>query len=204
MIGITCIALAYAQPPISPEASELMLRTGMQNTGALLEELGLNKKAIYVPRTSPDTKSMAIIPLSDSPEIELARIKLTGRLIVRYGDSPEAMAIAVTTPGGISYDLLETKPGPSLSDIESALNHIYVGQLDIASSCSVSSAGQQIKVMVNNSKLHAEDISFSRSLGSPLASIAATVTCEAMGKPVRIIEETRQKSQSLILLEVFS
>jgi len=46
MLGLTCIALANTRPPISPEASQMMLQTGIQNIAALLEELGLNAKAI--------------------------------------------------------------------------------------------------------------------------------------------------------------
>jgi len=49
MIGFTCIALAGTRPYISPEACQLILKTGMENTAALLEELGLRNKAIYLP-----------------------------------------------------------------------------------------------------------------------------------------------------------
>jgi hypothetical protein len=38
MIGFTCIALASARPQISPEVSQLILETGMENIAALLEE----------------------------------------------------------------------------------------------------------------------------------------------------------------------
>ena len=46
MIGFTCIALANTRPYISPEACQLILKTGMENTAALLEELGLRNKAV--------------------------------------------------------------------------------------------------------------------------------------------------------------
>ena len=46
ILGFTCVAIANARPYISPEACQMLLRTGMENTAALLEELGLNKKAI--------------------------------------------------------------------------------------------------------------------------------------------------------------
>jgi hypothetical protein len=44
MIGFTAIALSNTQPHISPAASELILKTGMENTAALLEELGLRSE----------------------------------------------------------------------------------------------------------------------------------------------------------------
>ncbi len=49
IIGFTCIALANARPYISPEACEVILKTGMENTAALLEELGIRNKAVYLP-----------------------------------------------------------------------------------------------------------------------------------------------------------
>ena len=49
MIGVTSIALASTRPQISPEAARIILETGMENIAALLEELGLTNKAIYLP-----------------------------------------------------------------------------------------------------------------------------------------------------------
>ena len=54
MIGFTCIALANTRPYISPEACQLMLKTGMENTAALLEELGIRNKAVYLPSNMRD------------------------------------------------------------------------------------------------------------------------------------------------------
>ena len=50
IIGFTCIALSNTRPYISPEACEVILKTGMENTAALLEELGLRNKAVYLPQ----------------------------------------------------------------------------------------------------------------------------------------------------------
>jgi hypothetical protein len=49
MIGVTSIALANSRPQISPEAARIILEIGMENIAALLEELGLTNKAIYLP-----------------------------------------------------------------------------------------------------------------------------------------------------------
>ena len=62
IVGITCIALANTRPGISPEACEMLLRTGMENTAALLEELGLSNKAIYLPSTVASGRSRAVVP----------------------------------------------------------------------------------------------------------------------------------------------
>ncbi len=108
MIGLTSFALANARPYISPEAARLILRTGMENTAALLEELGINEKAIYLPSAMRAGKPQALVPLTSKKDFELARAKVSGRLIVRYNDSPEAMGIVITTPG--SLDFLSGRP----------------------------------------------------------------------------------------------
>lgn len=204
IIGFTCIALANTRPYLSPEASQLILKTGMENTAALLEELGLRSKAIYLPSTMRDGHPQALIPLVENGDIKLLREKLPGRLIVRYGVNPDDMAIAVTTPGSINIDMLETRPGPTSGEIEAAVTYILTGVLDIANSVTVNLADAQVDVEVNGSRLHYEDIWYYRCLGSPVASIAAAIASEALQKPIRIKEESYSKGTNRITLEVLS
>ena len=96
IIGFTCIALANTRPYISPEACELILKTGIENTASLLEELGLKNKAIYLPSTMRDGHPQALIPLVEGEDTQRVKEKIPGRLIVRYGVNPDEMAIAVT------------------------------------------------------------------------------------------------------------
>src|SRR5512144_468464 len=65
MIGFACIALANSRPYLSPEACQLILKTGMENTSALIEELGLTNKAIYLPSSMREGNAQAIIPLTN-------------------------------------------------------------------------------------------------------------------------------------------
>lgn len=204
MLGFTSIALAEARPYISPEASEVILKTGMENTAALIEELGLNNKAIYLPSSMREGKPQALIPLSSDIKLEPLKGKVSGRLIVRYGKNPEDMAIAVTTPGSINLDKLPTKPGPASEEIEAAVTYVLIGLLDLASSVSVNLTSNQVSVKVSGARLHYEDVWYYRCLGSPVASIVATISCEALGKPVRIVEETYDRGKSQILLEVLA
>lgn len=204
MIGFTCIALANTRPYISPEACQLILKTGMENTAALLEELGLRSKAVYLPSTMRDGHPQALIPLVEDEDIQWVREKIPGRLIVRYGVNPDDMAIVVTTPGSINIDMLETKPGPTSGEIEAAATYILEGVLDIANSVTVSLADVQVDVEVSGAKLHYEDIWYYRCLGSPIASIVAAISSEALQKPVRIKEESYSKGKSRIVLEVLS
>ncbi len=202
ILGFTSLALANSRPYISPEAAEVILKTGMENTAALLEELGLDAKAIYLPSSARDGKPQAVIPLIQSRESELLKGKVTGRLIVRYGNNPEDMGIAVTTPGSINLSQLPTKPGSNPEEIESAITYVLTGLLDMANAVKVNMAENRIKVEVSGAKLNYEDIWYYRCLGSPVASIVATITCEALNRPIRIAEETTAKHTTLISLEV--
>ncbi len=204
MLGFICIALADTRPYISLEACQLILKTGMENTAALLEELGLRSKAIYLPSTMRDGHPQAVIPLTEGEDIEWVKKKIPGRLIVRYGANPDDVAIAVTTPGSINIDLLETRPGPTSDEIEAAVTYILTGVLDIASSVTVHLADVRVDVEVRGSRLHYEDIWYYHCLGSPIASIVAAISSEALQKPVRIKEESYNKGKSRIVLEVLS
>jgi hypothetical protein len=204
MIGFTCIALANTRPYISPEACQLILKTGMENTAALLEELGLSSKAVYLPSAIRDGHSQALIPLVDTREIQRVKKKIPGRLIVRYGLDPEDMAVAVTVPGSMNLGMLETKPGPTSGEIETAAAYLLVGVLDIAKSVTVSMADSQIDVEVSGARLHYEDIWYYRCLGSPVASIVAAVSSEALQKMIRIKEESYSKGKARVVLEVLS
>ena len=202
ILGFTCIALANSRPYISPEACQVMLRTGMENTAALIEELGLRNKAIYLPSAMRDGRPQALIPLLDNEVITRIKGKLSGRLIVRYGAHSDNMAIAVTTPGSIDMDMLEEKPGPTTEEIETAITYILVGVLDLASSVSVDMVNEKVVVEIKNPGLKYEDIWYYRCLGSPLASIAAAVSCEALGKPIRVDNENYEGGKGRIELEV--
>ena len=203
IVGFSCIALANTRPYISPEACEIILKTGMENTAALLEELGLRNKAVYLPSSMRDGHPQALIPLTDERTIQQVRGKIPGGLIVRYGTHPDDMAIAVTTPGSINIDMLETKPGPTSEEIETAISYILVGLLDLASSVSVSMSDKRVNVEIKEPRLHYEDIWYYRCLGSPLASIAATISSEALSKPVKIDKESYDEGRSKIEIEVF-
>ena len=204
VIGFVCIALANTRPYVSPEACQIILKTGMENTAALLEELGLTSRAVYLPSTMRDGHPQALIPLVEDRDIQRVKGKIPGRLIVRYGVNPDDMAIAVTTPGSINIDMLETKPGPTSGEIEAAATYILTGLLDIANSVTVNLSDTQVNVEVSGSRLHYEDIWYYRCLGSPIASIVAAISSEALEKPIRIKEEDYRKGKSRIILEVLS
>ena len=202
MIGFTSFALATTRPQISPEASRMMFETGMANIASLLKEFGLNSKAIYLPSAMRTGDAQVLIPLSGDIDAKKIRGKIPGRLIVRYGDNPNDIAIAVTAPGATVLNKLEIKPGPTSSEIEQAITYVLTGLLDIANSVSVHLSEKQLHIEVTGSKLHYENVCYYRCAGSPMASIVATIACDGLGKPIRIKEESYHKRVSTIQLEV--
>jgi hypothetical protein len=204
LVGITCFVLAYNHSSLSPEIYQLLLTTGLENTATLLEGLGLSNKAVYLPSTMRDREQHALIPLAGEVDRDLMKEKILEKFLIPYGKNPEDLAFSLTAPGGITIDRFETIPGPTADEIEFAINHILSEILDIVDSASVILLDKRVYVAVSNAKLVFEDTRYHQCMGSPIASIIAAVSSEALGRPVRILEENREKKLSTITLEVLS
>jgi hypothetical protein len=203
ILGFTCVAIGNSRPYLSAEAAQMLLKTGMENTTALLEELGLQNKATYIPST-PHSQSRALITLVDNSGTNIITGNLPKRLIVRFGPNSEDLGIAVTTPGNVSIELLETKPGPAAEEMETALNYLLTGVLDIAHNVSVQITGSKVEVKINTPEMSYENIWYYKCLGSPIASITAAVVAESLNKPVKIAEERYQKNNGIIILDILT
>lgn len=202
MIGMTCVTLTYAQPSLSPAVYQLMLTTGLENTAVLLEEFNLSNKAVYIPSTRGNGYQQVVLPLAGSADLDKVREKIPDRCIVKYGQNSEDRAISITAPGSINIDRFETIPGPTADEIEKAVNYILSEILDIADSASVILVDDREYVAVSNPKLIFENTWYCQCIGSPIASIIASVSSEALSRPVRISEENSEKKLSTITLEV--
>jgi len=181
-----------------------MLQTGLENTAVFLEYLGISNKVIYIPSAMGDGHRQALIPLEGDIDLMVVKEKIPERLIVKYGQNFQSRAIAVTTPGSISIDRFETIPGPTADEIEAVITYILVEVLDIADSASVILINDRIYVVVSNPKPVFENTWYCQCMGSPIASIIAAISSEALGKPIRISEENIEKKSSTITLEVLS
>ena len=234
ILGLTSIGLANSRPKLSPEACLIFLKTGVKNTMSILEELEIRNKAIYLPRSMMKGYSEAVILLNEEGSIQKFKEKLSGSLftgyevslpshkrdgtkrfkeilprhiIMEYGTDSKDKAIAVTTLGNISLDLLKSKPGHTADEIRSALTYILTRVFDIASGVKVDVTDSMVKVEVTGTEMLSEEIFheetlYSQFLGSPVASVAAAVCCEALEKPIRITFETFRKGTVTINLEV--
>lgn len=202
ILGLISAMLGNARPEITPEASQMMLQTGVENIAALLEELGLTARAIYLPSPDNGGRPKALIPLKEDGVLPDGK-DIPDRLIARYGPNLESMCLVVTTPGSVSLDDMAVVRGGGPDQIENALNQILVGVMDLADSVSLHIQEQGLLVDVARPKLKYENIWYYRCLGSPLASVVATVASQALARAVRIKSETATgKNNTRIELEV--
>jgi hypothetical protein len=204
LIGITSVVLVYRHPSLSSEFYQLMLQTGLENTTVFLEYLGISNKVIYIPSAMGDGHRQALIPLESDIDMIIAKEKIPERFIIKYGQNPQSRAIAITTPGSISIDWFETIPGPTADEIEAAITYILAEVLDIADSASVILVDDRVYVAVSNPKPVFVDTWYCQCMGSPIASIIAAISSEALGKPIKISEESIEKKLNTITLEVLS
>jgi hypothetical protein len=192
ILGLTSIGLANTRTKLSPEACLMFLKAGVKNTLAILEELEIKGKAIYLPRSMMKGRSEAIILLNDEGSTQNIKEKLSKSLFVGYelslplkkrgsrrfkeilprhivldyGAGSKDKAITITTLGNISLDSLKDTPGDTADEIKSAITYILTKILDIASGVRVNVAASSVKVEVTGAETIDKDMFYGESLYS--------------------------------------
>jgi hypothetical protein len=188
ILAMVCLMLSRTRMAIPPEVSSLLLETALENVATVVEEMGVRSKAIYLPSRISGGEPRALIPLhSKLPPNPVS--PLPKRFIVKYGPQAEQAGLLISTAGSKVMRLAQATPGPTSEEIESALNSIIVGCLDLAASVRIRQEGKRVTV-----ELVQPSITWGRTmatdiLGSPVASIVASVVAEAMDKPVIVERE---------------
>ena len=202
ILSFILVALGKAVPRLPPEVCGLLLETGIDNIATLIEELGITTKAIYLPSSLASDHPRALIPLhanGSRPEITKA---LPRRLIARYGASPEDIGLLISTIGSTATGMLESKPGATSAELESALTSLFSGRLGVADGARVICNNGTIKVEINKPRLQNGTAWSHQCLGGPLASVVASIAAEAWDKPMTIKQEEQLKGKYCIELEV--
>lgn len=201
LLGVVSLALAKSLPETPPQVARLLLETGLENLAGLIEELGVDAKAIYLPSSLAGGQPRGLIPLHADVRPEITR-PLPRRMIVEFGPNPRDAGILVSTPGTAVIPLLGTPPGPTASELEAALVRVLVGALDLAGSVQVTLEPGIVIVDVKDLRFETDDLSIYRVIGTPIASIAAAIVAEGIGRPVKIRSEERTDRQLIAQLEV--
>jgi hypothetical protein len=204
ILGVVCLSLARSLPKVSSETGSMLLEAGVENIATLVEELGLRAKAVYLPSSlTANGQPQALLPLSPNTNLSQLDRALPKRLIVKFGPQAEDIGLLVSTPGSVSASRLETKPDATAEDIGSSLTYILRGLLDVADGVRVVRMGErEIEVEVSHPRLDYKNASIYEWLGTPLASIVASVVAEAVDKPVAITEERQDKGGTNIKIGV--
>jgi len=203
ILASVSFAVGSGQPKIPPEVSAVLMQSGAENISALVEELGLKSKAIYLPSSMTSDKSQALIPLHSNLHLsQLGKKAFPKRLIVRLGSNPEDFGLLLTTPGSAVSDSVVFKPDSTESDLESALSTVLSGRVNLADGSAVAVKNDVVRVEVSNPRLEERKMWIYESLGSPLASIVASVIAQALDKPVIIEDEQRQRGRCVIQLRL--
>lgn len=202
ILGAVCLALERARPTTPPEVSAILLEAGMQNIGAIVEELGLRSKAIYLPSSMTGGRPKALIPLQATLSGLTLKTPLPNRLIARYGPGADDIGLLVTTPGSAAINMLEAKPGGTSTELEAALSSVLVGTTDLAAGVRVTMGDKRVTVEISDPSMEYENIWFYECLGSPLASILASVVAEALDQAIRVAREEHGRRKEVIELEV--
>ncbi len=200
IIGAVVFAIARGQPKIPPEASAILLQSGVENISAIVEELGLKAKAVYLPSTLSGDKPKALIPLDSN--IDLNNKVLPKRLIVKYGSKPESIGLLIVTPGSGVAGLVEAKPDCSAGDLESAITQVLSGTMNLADGCRVKLDDDKVIVEVTNPRLENNKMWVYESLGTPIASIVASIAAQVLNKPVSINSENFSRGKCILELKI--
>jgi len=200
LIGGVSFAISRGQPKIPPEASAILLQSSVENISAMIEEIGLKTKAIYVPSSISGDKPKALIPMEGNLVID--KKVLPKRLIVKYGEKPEAVGLLLITPGSAVGGMVEPKPDASAGDLESAVSSVLLGTINLADGIRVNIDVEKILVEVVNPRLEKSKMWVYDSIGSPIASIVASIVAQVLDKPVSISSEQTGKGKLIIELKM--
>ena len=204
ILGLVCFALSRSLPSISPETGAMLLEAGAENINSLIEELGLRVKAIYLPssRTSSG-RPQALLPISSKIDLHDLDRRLPQRLIVKFGPEDKNIGLLVSTPGTASAALLTLEAVSGRESIEASLTQLLVGVLDAVNSVSVQQPNDaEFNVSISNCRLNHSNALMYHWIGTPIASIVASVVAESLDRPVTIIEERQNKRHVTISLGV--
>ena len=201
VLGIVLVSLGQTKSAVPPSLALILARSGYDNTARLIEELGVDSRAVYLPSNLCGDVPMAAIPITENSTLLRLESPVESRLIARFGHSD--MALLVTTPGSFSLEMLDTPLGHTLDEAASALTTIVCGSLGLATAVSVSDRVDRLHVRMDKSLRPAllQNGRLEMCVGSPMASIAATVLAESLEHPIRFESEKREGANLLVVLQ---
>ncbi|KUO94169.1 MAG: hypothetical protein RXN89_05125 [Vulcanisaeta sp.] len=202
-ISVMIMGVIAAWGEGSLERTQLELsKPGWDNVSMLLESLGAAGRAMYLPSNYTEFKApVALVPLvkPTPPEIRLPR-----GFTIRYGREGET-GLILHTPGTIAA-IKCSSVGALGSDLGASLTNCVVNHLAIARGIMVTPTEGGYTIAVRGSRvneLYGKTLVKS-ILGSPTASIIASIAAEALGSPIMVDGEELRGNDLVIRLRVLT
>jgi len=202
VLGAVAVGLGRTLPRVSLEVGQVLLEGGLDNIAAFIEELGLRSPALYMPTSLTDGVARALIPMYGSADGIAIQRRPERRLIVRFGPGEEDLGLLVATPGSATLALLDGTGPSSSEELERVLSSLLVGALDLADGVSVLGDGDVLRIELSRPTLSTGSHPAYTVLGSPQASIVATVAAEVLGRPVSVASEDTERGRHFIELQL--
>jgi len=202
ILGIVSISLARTLPNISIDAGEILFSAGLDNIQALIEELGLGPQAIYLPTSITKGNARALIPTQEASTNFKNPFRVQNRLLVQFSQNSDDLGILVATPGSAALSFGSIPPSSFGTDLEDTLTMTLVGSLDLARTVSVSRDANLLNVTLSGVTFTPKPHPANDIIGTPLASIAATIAAEVLDNPITVTMERSQRTNHIIQLQI--
>ena len=140
---------------VSPRLVCASCLSSLVNLNSLLEELGVDSKAVYLPTNEGDHQPRAFLPLTRDPDMSSMFLKSpkSSGLFVINGQDPHQTGLALVPPGRSLATLMEQESGIDfynvrLEELENALRTGLVEALEIAEDVRVIFMNGSVRVEV--------------------------------------------------------
>ena len=203
----------------SPQLVSAFCLSSLVNLNLLLEELGIDSKAIYLPTKKETRQLRAFLPLARNPNSSPVLMKRldNGGLFIANGQDPQQSGLALVPPGSSLATLIEQESGIEfenvrLDELENTLKAGLVEGLEIVEDIRITFMNGSVRVEVGpliSEEIYETQWKVARSLcnqvGCPLCSAVICTITKAMKRPVSVIKisplEGRKITMELKLLE---
>jgi len=218
LIGLLLIYIPVERV-VSPKLVSALCISSLVNLNSLLEELGVDSKAIYLPTKEGTHQPRAFLPLIRNPDASLIlakRFEADGLLTVDTSD-PHRSGIVLVPPGSSLLSFIEEESGidlynVSLDELGNVLRTGLAEAVEIAEDVRVISTDGSVRVEVG--PLMLEELcqmqskvapSLCSQVGCPLCSAVICAITKAAKRPVSVVKISslagRRVSIELKLLE---
>ena len=187
---------------VSPELANAICLSSLINLNSLLEELGVDSKAVYLPTSKGAHQPCAFLPLMrnlDSPYVLTKKLDDSGIFVVN-GQGPYQSGLALVPPGSSLATLIEQESkidfyNVRLDELENALRTGLVEALEIAEDVRVMFVNRSVRVEIG--PLISEDLcktqsevarSLCNQVGCPLCSAVICAVTKAAKRPASVIK----------------